>query len=104
MDFKFKPKQKPQQNTIALVQSGPWRPDGAAWEQKVKEVPITMREVAMLKRSHKSETINLERATKVKSLMLIGKSPLEIHVQLRHLGRGYGLSSIKHDHAALSIK
>jgi len=79
-----------------LVKTGEW------WEKKVREVPITMAELRAIKVAHKADAVNVERATKVKSLMLVGYSPLQIYTSLRPLGRGYGLSSIKHDHAALS--
>jgi len=75
---------------------------GAEWGVKVKQEPLTMAEVSALKRSLGVQSVNVQRATRVKSLMLIGKNPVQIHIALREYGRGYGLSSIKHDHAVLS--
>lgn len=105
MDFKFRRRVDARPNylnTILIETKADWKNDVANWETKVKEVPITIREYALLKQAHNTETPNIARATKVKSLMQLGYSPLQIYVQLKHLGRGYGPSSIKHDHAALS--
>ena len=105
MEFTLKVAKKPIEkhlNAVLIEMKGESRKDGAAWETKVKEVPLTMQEVKLLKQAHGTQSPNIARATKVKSLMLIGLNPLQIYTQLRHLGRGYGLSSIKHDHAALS--
>lgn len=105
MDFIFKTRQKPVEthiNALLIEAKGDWSKDSASWDAKVREVPITMREYALLKQAHKTDSPNIQRATKVKSLMMVGMNPIQIHMQLRHMGRGFGLSSIKHDHAALS--
>lgn len=65
-------------------------------------VPITLPEAEALKRSSKTKTVNYQRAMRVKGLMQQGLSPVQIFRALRHLGPGYGQSSINHTYAALS--
>ena len=82
----------------------------AAWDENVADwgsietdgLPITNAEVAALKKSSKTKTINAPRAMRVKCLMAKGKTVVEIYRALRKYGPGYSQSSIKHDHAALS--
>ena len=82
----------------------------AAWEGSVADwggvedagAPITKAEIAALKQSHGTKTANVVRAMRVKQLMMLGKTPLQIHFKLRGHGQGYSLSAIKHDHAALA--
>jgi len=105
MDFVLKPKKREGEssiNAVLIAAKGDWSGDKVSWETRVKEVPLTIQEVSRLKRAHNTNSPNIARATKVKSLMLIGLNPLQIYTQLKAYGRGYGLSSIKHDHAALS--
>ena len=60
---------------------------------------LTSREIDALKRKHKSQCPNLQRATEVKQLMRQGKRRREI-VALLH--RRYGERMISADHATLS--
>lgn len=107
MDFVLPIKKKQGDSTInalLIAQKGDWNGPAVNWETRVKEVPLTIQEVNRLKRTHGTNCPNIARATKVKSLMLVGMSPLQIYTHLKGHGRGYGLSSIKHDHAALSAR
>lgn len=85
-----------------LEHVGDKRLDGGEWSLTVKQAPITVQEATALKRDLGVQAVNIARATKVKSLMLVGKNPLQIYLSLKGCGRGYGLSSIKHDYAILN--
>jgi len=80
-----------------------WDGNSADWGSiEMDGLPITNVEVAALKKSSKTKTINAARAMRVKYQMSKGKTVVEIYRSLRKYGQGYGESSIKHDHAALS--
>jgi len=86
-----------------LKRTGTWDKSTVDWgDAKDECAPISTREVAALKASHGTKTVNMARAMRVKALMIKGKTPDQIHILLRHYGTGYGPSSIRHDHAALS--
>jgi len=91
-------------NAIPLIKrKAAWSGSVADWgSSAVDGLPISASEVEALKRGSKTKTVNAARAMRVKALMALGKNPIEIHRSLRRYGTGYGLSSIKHDHAALS--
>ena len=96
-------KAKPEAKPSLLDRKASWEGKTADWGG-IDEIgaPITNAEIAALKQSHGTKTVNITRAMRVKQLMLLGRTPLEIYSKLRVHGSGYGLSSIKHDHAALS--
>lgn len=80
-----------------------WSGNVADWGSVADySVPITNAEVEALKKSSRTKTVNLLRAMRVKGLMQKGLTPVQIFRALRHLGGGYGQSSINHTYAALS--
>jgi len=86
-----------------LERKGAWDGDSVDWGGRSEPcAPITVHEVTALKASSKTKSINTLRAMRIKGLMLQGHSVNKICLALRHHGTGYGESSIKHDHAALS--
>ena len=86
-----------------LERKGAWDGDKVDWGGRSEPcAPITTQEVKALRASSKTKTVNTLRAMRVKALMLQGYSVNRICLALRHHGTGYGESSIKHDHAALS--
>lgn len=86
-----------------MERTGAWDGNSVDWGSiKTNGPPITNAEVEALKRSSKTKTVNAVRAMRVKYLMSKGKTVVEIYRALRYCGPGYGQSSIKHDHAALS--
>ena len=107
MRTSFKIKQVGQKVSPAFVQlldrKGSWQDSMVDWGGCSEPcAPITTQEATALKASSKTKSINTLRAMRVKALMLQGVSVNRICLALRHHGTGYGESSIKHDHAALS--
>ena len=94
--------EKPPVNEL-MERVGAWDGNSVDWGSiETDGLPITNTEVSALKKSNKTKTINAVRAMRVKYLMSKGKTVTEIYRALRKYGPGYGESSIKHDHAALS--
>lgn len=86
-----------------MERTGAWDGNSVDWGSiEMDGLPITNNEVAALKKSSNTKTINAARAMRVKYQMSKGKTVVEIYRALRKYGQGYSLSSIKHDHAALS--
>lgn len=86
-----------------MERTGAWDGNSVDWGSiETDGLPITNAEVSALKKSNKTKSINTVRAMRVKYLMSKGKTITEICRTLRKYGPGYGESSIKHDHAALS--
>lgn len=104
MQFTIEIKRRNQPEVMAgvLEPVGEQRPGFGEWGLKVHQAPLTVQEASALKRGLGVQAVNVARATKVKSLMLVGKNPVQIYLALNGLGRGYGLSSIKHDYAILN--
>lgn len=73
------------------------------WDVK-KQVELTVSELNALKVKHVGYTPNLQRALRVKRLMLEKYSLSEIIKILRPNGRGYGERMLKKDHSALNGK
>ena len=96
------PEKQPTTNEL-MERKAAWDGSTADWGSiETDGLPITKAEVAALKKSSKTKTINAPRAMRVKALMSKGKTVVEICRALRKYGPGYSISSIKHDHAALS--
>ena len=82
----------------------------AVWEDHVADwgsvgsdtAPLTDQDTNQLKAKLKTATPNYVKAQRIKHLMMQGKGPKEVWMALRGHGWGYGLSTIKHYHAALS--
>ena len=104
MQFTIEVKRRNQPEVVPglLEHVGDKRMDGGEWSLKVMQAPLTVQEASALKRGLGVQAVNISRATKVKSLMLVGKNPLQIYLALKGCGRGYGLSSVKHDYAILN--
>lgn len=64
--------------------------------------PITTPEATRLKRSHKTKSVNITRAEAVKRMMQQGYTLPQICSKLRAFGVGFGESSIRKTHAALT--
>lgn len=107
MRVAYKIKQGSQKVSPAFVQlmerKGNWEGSEVDWGGRSEPcAPISTQEAQALKASSKTKTVNMLRAMRVKALMLQGLSVNRICLALRHHGTGYGESSIKHYHAALS--
>jgi hypothetical protein len=104
MQFTIEVKRRNQAEVLpgVLEHVGEMKLDRGEWALNVKQAPITVTEATALKRGLGVQAVNISRATKVKSLMLVGKNPLQIYLALKGCGRGYGLSSVKHDYAILN--
>jgi len=80
-----------------------WSGTTADWGAIGSDIaPITNQETNALKAKLKTTTPDFVKAGRIKHLMLQGKGPSDIAKALRNFGWGYGLSTIKHYHAALS--
>lgn len=63
---------------------------------------VTAEDCAAVRTYTGAKGVNLARLSRIKAALLEGKTPVQIHRQLRAMGRGYGLSTIKHECAALT--
>lgn len=80
-----------------------------AWGEETKpqtpeRVPLTLTELKALQKAHKSTRINVERAERVKMLLILDQQPSAIYRLLRSKGKGYGRTMIATDCATLSNK
>jgi hypothetical protein len=99
----------PQRNTSTtpaetplMERKGVWKGHTVDWSPDTQAVVLTGPELIALQRKHGTKDINISRATKVKALMLDGKTQTQIIRDLRLLGRGFQERMVKADHAALS--
>lgn len=91
---------RPSAHTSALMAATPKRGVNNSLEWEVtNNATLTGQEIEALKRRHKSAAPNLQRATEVKRLIGEGKRCKDI---LMLLGRKYGTTMLKVDHATLS--
>lgn len=88
--------------TPLMERKGVWQGHTVDWSPDTQAVALTGPELIALQRKHGTKDINISRATKVKQLMLDGKTQTQIIRDLRLLGRGFQSRMVKEDHAALS--
>ena len=89
----------PSRHTQALLKKRGTEVNGVVeWDVQTQST-LTAQEIAALRRRHKTQNINLQRAEDVKRLMLEGLRCVDICARLRRM---YGATMIKMDHATLS--
>ena len=89
----------PSRHTQALLKKRGTENNGVVEWSVQTQSPLTAQEIAALRRRHKTQNINLQRAEDVKRLMLEGLRCVDICSRLRRL---YGATMVKTDHATLS--